>query len=639
MYNFFIKRSLIKKISLLVASAIVISQLTQILFFEYYLKQSYTQEAITKINHAKNIIKEDMLQVEDEIKKGVEYIDTDELLLSSLYFVNNYQDKQNYNATLLDDEKKRICEQLLIKVKLSLNDMISLYDKDNELIAYVIKTEKGYQQNFISYINNTFTVYSKYENEKSFQIKEFKTHDMILLKHKDYYRLDPSIKSIVTYENINNNLIAKSHRSILENNIIIGHIELSKIHDNKYFEKISKRTDLNILISSTNEKKNFSSNLLSHTKDSFKVQETESAIYSTTYVENIDNKCNIVFELDKKYLEKTISENRKKSLIIGAITITLILFILFIFLKKNLIYPLNRVMLQIKKIESNDYSKTTVVPTKDELEVISENINNLASTIQNREEKIIEEKVKSEKSQAQLYKSEKLASMGEMIGNIAHQWRQPLSVISTAATGMKLQKEFDCLADEVFYKTCTAINENAQYLSRTIEDFRNFIKGERVKSIFKVKDNIQSFLNLVEGSIKNNNIKIVLNLENDLEINGYNNELIQCFINIFNNAKDVLKELDIKNKYIFITAHRENDFIIIKLKDNGNGIPENIISKVFEPYFTTKNKKQGTGLGLHMTYKLIVEGMNGSIEAKNVSYEYNEENYTGAEFSIILPIN
>ena len=77
----------------------------------------------------------------------------------------------------------------------------------------------------------------------------------------------------------------------------------------------------------------------------------------------------------------------------------------------------------------------------------------------------------------------------------------------------------------------------------------------------------------------------------------------------------------------------------LKLKDNGNGIPENIISKVFEPYFTTKNKKQGTGLGLHMTYKLIVEGMNGSIEAKNVSYEYNEENSTGAEFSIILPIN
>ncbi len=238
-----------------------------------------------------------------------------------------------------------------------------------------------------------------------------------------------------------------------------------------------------------------------------------------------------------------------------------------------------------------------------------------------------------------LYEQTRLASMGEMIGNIAHQWRQPLSIISTAATGMVLEKEYNLLSDVKFKKNCKAINDNAQYLSNTIEDFKNFIKGNRSKTIFNLSNNINSFLNLIEGTIKSNNISLILELDDDIVINGYENELIQCFINIFNNSKDALNEKKLDNKFVFITTTKIEKNLVITIKDNATGIPSEILTQIFEPYFTTKDKSQGTGLGLSMTYNLIVDGMNGTIEADNINYEYEGQTFTGAEFTITLSLS
>jgi len=239
----------------------------------------------------------------------------------------------------------------------------------------------------------------------------------------------------------------------------------------------------------------------------------------------------------------------------------------------------------------------------------------------------------------QLLESEKIASMGEMIGNIARQWRQPLSAISTASTGMLLQKEYNILSNEEFSRTCNMINDNAQYLSKTIDDFKNFIKGDRKKSIFSLTNDIDNFLHLVEGPINNNHISIILDLEDEIKVNGYENELTQCFINIFNNAKDAYILNDIKNKLLFISTTTKKDKVIITIKDNAKGIPKSIIKKIFEPYFTTKHQSQGTGLGLNMSYNIIVDGMNGTIEASNKSYIYKDTKYSGAIFTITIPIS
>ncbi len=237
-----------------------------------------------------------------------------------------------------------------------------------------------------------------------------------------------------------------------------------------------------------------------------------------------------------------------------------------------------------------------------------------------------------------LFEQSKMASMGEMIGNIAHQWRQPLSVISTGATGMLIQKEYNILTDKQFDETCKMIDNSAQYLSRTIDDFRNFIKGNREKVIFNLENGVNSFFNLVEGSIKSQHINMVLNLKKDIKIDGYEHELMQCFINIFNNAKDILEEKNIKDKFIFISTSTHNNYAVINIKDNAGGIPSSILPKIFEPYFTTKHKSQGTGLGLHMTYSLIVDGMDGTIEVNNVSYTYNNQKFIGAQFIITVPL-
>jgi PAS domain S-box-containing protein len=236
-----------------------------------------------------------------------------------------------------------------------------------------------------------------------------------------------------------------------------------------------------------------------------------------------------------------------------------------------------------------------------------------------------------------LFEQSKLASMGEMIGNIAHQWRQPLSIISTSATGLQMQYEYELLDLKTIPKVCESINENAQYLSTTIDDFRNFIKGERKLKDFNIKNTITSFLNLVEPSIKSHNINVFLEVEDNIVLEGYENELQQCFINIFNNSKDVLKELNTEEKLFFITVLEEDSCVKIIFKDNGKGIDENIIDKVFEPYFTTKHQSQGTGLGLHMTYNMITSGMNGTIIIKNVKFEYSTNLYIGAQITITLP--
>jgi len=234
-----------------------------------------------------------------------------------------------------------------------------------------------------------------------------------------------------------------------------------------------------------------------------------------------------------------------------------------------------------------------------------------------------------------LYEQSKMASMGEMITNIAHQWRQPLSVISTGITGIKVQKEFGKLSDDEFLRVCDIVNKNIQYLSKTIDNFRSFIKGDKVLISFNLKNNIETFLSLVNATAKTHDINLILDLQDDIIISGYPNELTQCFINIFNNSQDILKQLDQK-RLIFISTKKSNNKIIIEIKDNAGGIDNNIIDKIFDPYFTTKHKSQGTGLGLHMTYKLIVEGMNGSIEANNINLEYENKKYKGANFIITL---
>lgn len=237
-----------------------------------------------------------------------------------------------------------------------------------------------------------------------------------------------------------------------------------------------------------------------------------------------------------------------------------------------------------------------------------------------------------------LAQQSKMAAMGEMLENIAHQWRQPLSVISTAATGMQLELELNnSISNALATKSINAINEHAQYLSKTIDDFRNFFNPNKEKKFFKISSCIRNAIFLVKEKCNSNNIKIYQDFE-DIEMNSLESELLQVLLNILNNSIDALILNNIEKKIIFISLLKENENVVISIKDNARGVPENIISRIFEPYFTTKHKAQGTGIGLYMSSQIVTKHLKGEIKLINENFYFENERYSGANFKVIIPL-
>jgi PAS domain S-box-containing protein len=231
-----------------------------------------------------------------------------------------------------------------------------------------------------------------------------------------------------------------------------------------------------------------------------------------------------------------------------------------------------------------------------------------------------------------LFEQSKNAQMGEMIGNIAHQWRQPLSVISTAASGMKISKEYDLLTDEKMYEMVDKILKNTEFLSKTIDTFRDYIKEEKTYKEIVLQDRINNAINIIDASLTNNHIKLINKIDElePVKMTLIVGELSQVIINILNNAKDVMIQNDVEEKWLKIELIRQDYKAIITIEDSGGGIKEDVLPKIFNPYFTTKHQFQGTGLGLHMSKEIVEKHLNGKLYAKNTQY--------GAKFFIELPI-
>lgn len=239
------------------------------------------------------------------------------------------------------------------------------------------------------------------------------------------------------------------------------------------------------------------------------------------------------------------------------------------------------------------------------------------------------------KQERVLFHQSKLAAMGEMIANIAHQWRQPLSAISTLATGMQLQKEMGSLDDKTLNKSLEDINKTTQYLSQTIEDFRSFFNPkENDAKEFYISKLFNKIENLIIAQYKSKEIAIIKEL-NDFEVKSHENELLQVLINILNNSKDALLNCDYE-RFIFIKTYKKESKSYIEILDNAKGIEETIMEQIFEPYFTTKHKSQGTGIGLYMANEIVTKHLNGKIEVENKEFEYKDKKYSGACFKIII---
>ncbi len=240
--------------------------------------------------------------------------------------------------------------------------------------------------------------------------------------------------------------------------------------------------------------------------------------------------------------------------------------------------------------------------------------------------------MKTREKEKYLEQRTKLASMGEMISNIAHQWRQPLSVISTSASGIKLQKEFGVLDDESFTKSVDTIVNQTKYLSQTIEDFRSFFQEKQERKPFKIGSIIDKSVFIFNESIKKKNINLIKNIT-DIEIISYPEDLKQVIIILLKNSIELVED----NGVIIIDVKQLSDEEIeISIKDSGGGIKGGNINKIFEPYFTTKHKSVGTGVGLYMCHEIITRSFNGRIKVENVNFVFNFKTYIGAKFTINL---
>jgi PAS domain S-box-containing protein len=211
------------------------------------------------------------------------------------------------------------------------------------------------------------------------------------------------------------------------------------------------------------------------------------------------------------------------------------------------------------------------------------------------------------------------AAMGEMIGMIAHQWRQPISAIAMDANNILLDIALKNLNNTEAGKYANSITQQTQHLSHTIDDFRNFFKPDKVISEVNIKETIDSTLSIVKDSLRNNNIEVTSSYETDKKVKAYPRELMQVFVNIITNSKDVLTLNKPDNASITIRVYEDEKYINTEICDNGGGIDADILPKVFDPYFSTKDEKTGTGLGLYMSKMIIQEHLNGSIEAYNIN--------------------
>jgi len=227
-----------------------------------------------------------------------------------------------------------------------------------------------------------------------------------------------------------------------------------------------------------------------------------------------------------------------------------------------------------------------------------------------------------------IYQQSRLAAMGEIIGNIAHHWRQPITAVGAIVQNYEDAFEDGILDLKYLEEHSDKVMDVLQQMSRTIDDFRNFFKPDKLIMEFNLKENIVKVIRFIEDSYKTNTIKLILDLDENCKVKGFPNEYSQVILNILNNARDAFDEgnIPVDKREVKIKLFKHNDKSIVIISDTARGIPEDIIDNIFESYFTTKSEDKGTGLGLYMSKTIVEDNMHGKLSVRNID--------NGAEFRI-----
>ena len=657
MKRFFHNFGLADKLSLMLVGVIVLMLGIIGVYFDTFLKQSYLEDTKKRMLHGFDRLALSIEGIEKELRVGVSFINSDEKMLASIDLISNYQDKNNYSAILLDEEKKLIADELLSRAKLSFNSAMVLYDRNEELVAYVLKEPGGYRLSFITYVGGKAMRYTRMEQEAEYRLEPFVPDAKVLFHHSEHYKKnEPVGNSLITYSAGENGVAIKSHLSILRDNAILAHIELFKVLDDAYFATFSKNIDMDLGYSTEGRLAGHSHPLYNAgASDWLDVLQTDDNYIGIRHLDTRTGAIYFVLRLDKATLKTVLDRNRWQfALLLGLVAAAALMMTRYLF-RRWLARPMAQLMEQIDRIEHEDYTPAPLLNSGDELAAISRNINRLAQAVQEREsslkqsqeilvemqdalEKLNQNLMEEVEKQIEeirqkddiMIQQSKHAAMGEMISNIAHQWRQPLNALGLNIQDILDAYEFDELNKEYLEEVTAKSMEVIQHMSKTIDDFRNFFAPQKEKKPFMIGKIVQDVRSLVKAQLDNHNIVLEISGE-EMELHGFSNELMQVVINIINNAKDAIDAHGPAGggKITVEYGGEDEGMVFIRICDNGGGIDEDIITKVFEPYFTTKFKSQGTGIGLYMSKTIVEKNMEGQLDVANDGQ--------GACFTIRLP--
>lgn len=255
-----------------------------------------------------------------------------------------------------------------------------------------------------------------------------------------------------------------------------------------------------------------------------------------------------------------------------------------------------------------------------------EKVNSLNTLLQ---DEVDESLLQIRKNDQILIEKSRLAAMGEMIEQIAHQWRQPLHTLALLNQSLYFKVRLKTVKEEDYEEVHERIDEQLQYMSQTIDDFRNFSKPDKEKEIFYLEEVIKSALNLSEGSLKYAKINGELYCDKKHEVYGIRHEMMQVCMNFIKNVQDIVLHKKIEKPWIRFYIEEAQEHVVVYVKDNAGGIDSDKISKVFDPYFSTKAHLESSGIGLYMSKEIIEKSMGGTISVVNGP--------EGAIFSIVLP--
>ena len=328
--------------------------------------------------------------------------------------------------------------------------------------------------------------------------------------------------------------------------------------------------------------------------------------YSPLFIHN-DLNWSILAEIDESEVLIVPHQIRDTIIFYSALFILIIVMIILFVIYKMFKYEKDEAQ-KTKKMNQN-LRKMNKELGESEYQVILQN-----EQLEIKVDRVME---RNKENQSLLFQQSKMAAMGEMIGNIAHQWRQPLNALSALNVRLGMKYEVGKLSDKEMLLFEEKSNNLIQRMSSTIDDFRKFFYPNKSSEVFRVDQAIEEAIQFIESSFQINNIKLINYSSSKIEIKNHRNELIQVLLNIFNNSKDAIKGFNPKNGVVLVDVIVSENSLKITIQDNGGGIKQEVIDRVFEPYFTTKFQDEGTGIGLYMSKMIIEESMNGKLTLEN----------------------